>query len=88
MSTYLGPACGIGEHTERILAELGYSAQAIGDLLAGGVIGSGRATATVTPEPIDTTAGALRSESAAYRKREHRLGVTANLKNLKSKDRR
>jgi crotonobetainyl-CoA:carnitine CoA-transferase CaiB-like acyl-CoA transferase len=40
MSTYLGPACSTGEHTEPILAELGYSPSAISDLLNENVVGS------------------------------------------------
>jgi crotonobetainyl-CoA:carnitine CoA-transferase CaiB-like acyl-CoA transferase len=50
MSSYLGPACSIGEHTESILAELGYSARAINDLRAGGVIGCGGLAGAMTPQ--------------------------------------
>jgi crotonobetainyl-CoA:carnitine CoA-transferase CaiB-like acyl-CoA transferase len=56
MSTYLGPACSVGEHTESILAGLGYSPEAIDTLLAEGVIGSGRpaATSPLLPAPART----------------------------------
>jgi crotonobetainyl-CoA:carnitine CoA-transferase CaiB-like acyl-CoA transferase len=56
MSTYLGPACSVGEHTESILAGLGYSPEAIDILLAEGVIGSGRpaATSPLLPAPART----------------------------------
>jgi crotonobetainyl-CoA:carnitine CoA-transferase CaiB-like acyl-CoA transferase len=56
MSTCLGPACSVGEHTEWILAGLGYSSEAIDTLLADGVIGSSRpaATAALLPESART----------------------------------
>jgi crotonobetainyl-CoA:carnitine CoA-transferase CaiB-like acyl-CoA transferase len=57
MSTNLGPACSVGEHTESILAGLGYSSEAIDGLLAEGVIGSDRPAATSALLPATARAG-------------------------------
>jgi crotonobetainyl-CoA:carnitine CoA-transferase CaiB-like acyl-CoA transferase len=56
MSTSLGPACSVGEHTESIMAELGYSTEVIDSLQAEGVIGSGRPGGTAPLIPATAKA--------------------------------
>jgi crotonobetainyl-CoA:carnitine CoA-transferase CaiB-like acyl-CoA transferase len=46
-SPRLDPVCGLGEHSRAILEELGYDDDAIGDLVARGVVVDGSAVASV-----------------------------------------
>jgi crotonobetainyl-CoA:carnitine CoA-transferase CaiB-like acyl-CoA transferase len=46
-SPRLDPVCGLGEHSRAILEELGYDDDAVGDLVAHGIVVDGSAAVSI-----------------------------------------